>query len=151
MKHVAELMLENSGEQLNINLQNARTWDEKVLACLHTLKGKIPHTSQYAKEVIESAYAKVFQVLEYQPTVTKLRSKIIFIRPNESNKLENLQKYSQEPVIEYTLNTPLAYMIQEPRCTAFINRHIGDELLSAFDKMNLCEIYYTSANINMVL
>ncbi|CAH0714771.1 unnamed protein product, partial [Brenthis ino] len=140
LQHTTSLMMKKADERINKNLETAATWDEKVLACARIMKETIQHSSQYAKQIIESAYAKVYQVLQYEPVPVVLRSNIVCLRPTTC-RATTLQKFSEQPVVEYNLNTPLEYMTQDLRCSAIINRHIGDDILQQFNKRNLCEMY----------
>ncbi|CAH0714556.1 unnamed protein product, partial [Brenthis ino] len=140
LQHTTSLMMKKADERIHKNLETAATWDEKVLVCARIMKETIQHSSQYAKQIIESAYAKVYQVLQYEPVPVVLRSNIVCLRPTTC-RATNLQKFSEQPVVEYNLNTPLEYMMQDLRCSAIINRHIGDDILQQFNKRNLCEMY----------
>ncbi|XP_052739226.1 fatty acid synthase [Bicyclus anynana] len=148
--HIFKLMVNDENpEDLNLEseLKNISTWKEKVSFCVQKLLGRIDHSIQYAKEYIEAVYARLVQVRRYHSEPSPLRSLLISIRPwsrtNESNSIP-IQSYSQQKVVEYELQVPLAHAAHDMRCAAIVNRHLDKDILEEFDNNNLCETYTVS-------
>nr|XP_032526695.1 fatty acid synthase-like [Danaus plexippus plexippus] len=146
IRHMFSLMNSDNTDELEMELKNKLTWEEKLTASLQKLLGRVPHSIQYAKEVIEAAYTRINQVRSYVPNLKKLKSIIVFMRPRESLNNGQGKEYSQNPVVEYVLEAPLAYAVQDLRCAAYVNRHLDEDILSAFEKRNLLETYILNAD-----
>ncbi|XP_052738836.1 fatty acid synthase [Bicyclus anynana] len=149
--HMFKLLVNgDSPENLDIDLKSIPTWKEKVSFCVQMLLGRIDHSIQYAKEIIEAVYERIVQVRRYQSQPRPLRSLLVTIRPWTSTtnnvKFHSLQSHSQQKVVEYQLQVPLAYAAQDMRCAAIVNRHLDKDILEGFDKKNLCETYQTKAD-----
>ncbi|XP_052738834.1 fatty acid synthase-like [Bicyclus anynana] len=149
--HMFKLLVNgDSPENLDIDLKSIPTWKEKVSFCVQMLLGRIDHSIQYAKEIIEAVYERIVQVRRYQSQPRPLRSLLVTIRPWTSTtnnvKFHSLQSHSQQKVVEYQLQVPLAYAAQDMRCAAIVNRHLDQDILEGFDKKNLCETYQTKAD-----
>ncbi|XP_052739213.1 fatty acid synthase [Bicyclus anynana] len=147
--HMFQLFVnDNEGlpaEDLENELNNISTWNEKVSFCGQKLLGRINHSIQYAQEYIKAGYERIRQVRRYHLEPRPLRSLLISIRPwsSESNNVNTspLQGHSQQDIVEYQLQVPLAHATQDIRCAAIVNRHLDKEILEEFDKKNLCETY----------
>ncbi|XP_039751985.1 fatty acid synthase-like [Pararge aegeria] len=141
---------DDNREDVENILKTISTWKEKVTLCVQKLLGRIDHSIQYAKELIEAAYARILQVRNYSSEPRLLRSLLISIRPRSSGSKHvrslSLQNHSQQKVVEYELHAPLAYAAQDLRCAAIVNRHLGVDILEEFDKRNLCESYIINAD-----
>ncbi|CAG4933479.1 unnamed protein product [Colias eurytheme] len=154
-KHMMRLISGNKTESFDNVLENASTWEEKVTACVRSLLGKVNHSSQYAQELIEAAYSRILHVKNYSAELKKLKSKLVLLRPKMDISDEwksilekdSLQNYSEQPVVEYDLQAPLAYAAQDMRCAGIINRHLEDGILEAFEQRNLCETYLLNADV----
>ncbi|XP_052738819.1 fatty acid synthase-like [Bicyclus anynana] len=155
-QHIFKLMVNDDAPgDLNLEneLKNISTWKEKVAFCVQKLLGRIDHSIQYAKEYIEAVYARLVQVRRYHSEPRPLRSLLISIRPwsltSESNRIP-IQSYSQQKVVEYELQVPLAHAAHDMRCAAIVNRHLDKDILEEFDNFNLCETY-TISNLDKSL
>ncbi|XP_045770793.1 fatty acid synthase-like isoform X2 [Maniola jurtina] len=150
-RHMFNLIMNGDNpEDLEEELKKISSWKQKVYFCVQKLRGRIDYSIQYARELIEAAYARIVQIRRYHSEPRPLRSLLISIRPwlSASNHVNclSLQRYSQEPVIEYELKAPLAYSAQDLRCAAIVNRHLDNDLIEDFDKRNLCETYIINAD-----
>ncbi|CAG5024484.1 unnamed protein product [Parnassius apollo] len=151
-KHIVKLIVGGGTDKLEIALCRVPTWQEKVEVCLRSILGRVSHSVQYARELIESAYGRIKQVLCYNLKVQALRSKLVLIRAASSTgnpEALSLQRHSQQPISIYQLRAPLAYTTVDLRCSAVINSHLNTEILKAFEKKNLCDSYLFNADVFM--
>ncbi|CAG4933467.1 unnamed protein product [Colias eurytheme] len=152
-KHMVKVMSGQNSAALDKAFEKAPTWKEKVDICVRDLRGRVNHSAQYAKELIETAYSRILQVRNYASKPQKLRSLLVLMKPNDlSTKLEgksSLQDYSLQPIVEYKLKAPLAHAAQDLRCAGIINRHLDEDILEAFEQKNLCETYLLNADTFM--
>ncbi|XP_026333200.1 fatty acid synthase-like [Hyposmocoma kahamanoa] len=146
-KHMYGLMSGNT-EQLDQTLVNVSSWNEKIEAHVRTLLGKVPHSAQYARAWIKTAYTRIAQLRSYKVQPRQLRSKLILLRASLSTDLPSfeettalMQRYSKQPVAMYQLQAPLAEATYDLRCGGIINRHLDDETQQAYKEANLCETY----------
>ncbi|VVC87547.1 unnamed protein product, partial [Leptidea sinapis] len=145
IKHMVSLVAD-SNVDVDPILNKASTWQEKVVLTVRELTGRVPHSGQYAKDLIETAYARICTALKYKMKPLKLRSRIIILRAQLNTNDSSIQDYSSEPVLVYQLKAPLAHSAKDLRCSAIINNHLDKELLDAFDKKNLCETFLLNAD-----
>ncbi|XP_075991465.1 fatty acid synthase-like [Anticarsia gemmatalis] len=149
LRHMYTLMAGTDTAQLEKALQNVTTWPEKLNSCVRTLLGRVSHSAQYARTLIESALARIKQGRRYNAT-EKIRSRVVFIRPKgtQSVEVEKLQQYSLQPVSVHQLETPLPHLLTDLQCTAIINEHLDPAVLEAYSTKNLCQTYYlVSSNV----
>ncbi|XP_038216608.1 fatty acid synthase-like [Zerene cesonia] len=152
-RHMVKLMLGQNSASLDKAFEMALTWEDILDSCVRDLRGRVNHSAQYARELIETAYLRILQVRNYSPNLEKLRSQLILMKPNDwiakfSSK-SSLQDYSAQPIIEYELKAPLAYAVQDLLCAGIINRHLDEDVLEAFDNKNLCDTYLINADTFM--
>ncbi|XP_050685039.1 fatty acid synthase-like isoform X1 [Leptidea sinapis] len=145
IKHMVSLGADSNVDVEPI-LNKASTWQEKVVFTIRELTGRVPYSGQYAKDLIETAYARICTVLNYKIKPLKLRSRIILLRAQLNTIDSSIQDYSSEPVLVYQLKVPLAHSSQDLRCSGIINSHLDKELLDAFEKKNLCETFLLNAD-----
>ncbi|CAH2051828.1 unnamed protein product, partial [Iphiclides podalirius] len=152
-KHMFSLMVGGNTDGLEDELRGAKTWPERIEACVRSILGRVSHSAQYARELIECAYGRIKQVQAYRLTPRALRSKLILIIPASSlgSSENSMQRYSQQPVTVYHLHAPLAYSAADLRCSAIINTHLDSELLEAFERKNLCDTYLLNADTFMTM
>lgn len=124
-------------------LNNASTWIEKVDICVQRLLGCVSLSAQYVAAYMEAALARIKHVHSYNCTVGRLHSKLVLLRASSALHLSSfdMQKYSEEPIAIHDLPTRLPYATQDMRCSAIINEYLSAEILDAFDKKNLCDVY----------
>ncbi|CAK1541491.1 unnamed protein product [Leptosia nina] len=142
-KHMLKMMSGEDTECLSEIFKDSISLSEKVEASIRTFIGKIDHSAQYTKYLIEAACCRIKQVKKYTPKPQNLRSTLVLIRvkTSEGSLVENsVDGYSQEPVL-YELESPLAISSQDLMCAAIINRHLSKDILDAFETKNLCETY----------
>ncbi|XP_041972224.1 fatty acid synthase-like [Aricia agestis] len=150
LKHMYTMMTNESTAPLDNIVTKNLSWSEKVNACLHTLLGKIPHPIQFAKELIEAAYARLAVMLQHTPKPKLLRSQVISVRPRYLTSVDSsLQDYASKKVISYQLEAPLSCAPQDLMCAAIINRHLDDDILENFNSRSHCETYLLNANTFM--
>ncbi|CAH2051826.1 unnamed protein product, partial [Iphiclides podalirius] len=145
--HMCKLIVGGHTGEMEEELRRTTTWPERVKKCVNSILGRVSHSAQYARALIESAYGRIKQVQAYKPIPRVLRSKLVLMNAASSATSfdQSLQLYSQQPVTVYQLRAPLAHSSADLRCTAFINDHLSDDLLKAFDNKNLCDTYLLNA------
>lgn len=151
VKHMFSLLVDDDDiEKLDAVLQTANTWGDRVETCVQMIRGRISCSNQYAKELIIAAYFKILQVRQYQPQLRRLRSLLVSLTPRHSfdaNLLSStLSQFSQQKVIFYQLETPLAFAAQDLRCATIVNRHLDSDLLYSYSAKNHCETYLLSSD-----
>ncbi|XP_052751893.1 fatty acid synthase-like [Galleria mellonella] len=150
-QHMFTLMGGTTTAGVQMDLHQYSTWREKNDACVRTLLGHVPHSAQYARANIEEAYTRISLLRQYKPKPYALQSQIVLLQASANHSLRNtIQQYSQKPVIVYNLDTPLAHVSIDLRCSNLINRHLPVELLEAFNRKNICETYITNADTFMM-
>ncbi|XP_045770797.1 fatty acid synthase-like [Maniola jurtina] len=149
IRHMFALLINDDNlEDLDCVLRRNCTWTEKIYLCVQKLLGRFNHSIQYVQECIEAAYGRILQVRRYQSDPRPLRSLLISIRPwSSASHKASLQNHSQQQVVEYDLETPLAFTTQDLRCASIVNRHLDNDLLKDFEKKNLCETYIINPDI----
>ncbi|CAH2211730.1 jg15511 [Pararge aegeria aegeria] len=142
-RHLFTLLINDDNlEDLENVLNSNFVWKEKLSLCVRKLLGRFNHSIQYVQEFIDAAYARIIQARRYNSKPRPLRSLLISIRPRSTAyKPYSLQGHSQQKVIEYNLEAPLAYAAQDLQCAAIVNRHLDDDVVTEFEKINLCENY----------
>ncbi|CAH0723013.1 unnamed protein product, partial [Brenthis ino] len=155
IRHMFSLFSKENTLDLDKALQESSTWVEKVSLATRILCGQVRHSNEYTKELISAAYSRIVQARRYNAEPRQLQSLLISIRPSSTrdrhlnNNLPSLQNYSLRKVVEYQLESPFAYAAYDLRCSAIVNHHLDEDILEAFDKINLCESYLINANSYM--
>ncbi|XP_049870283.1 fatty acid synthase-like [Pectinophora gossypiella] len=150
VRHMSELMAEGVSAELDVALKGASNWQEKLNACVNTLLGRVSHSKQYTRLIIESAFARVEQMRRGKVQARKLQSRIVVLRAASNSLIsstEEIQRYSQKPIVVYNLPNSLAHFAKDPRCAAIINRHFDEEVLQTFENRNLCDTYLLNADV----
>lgn len=129
-------------------LENVSTWKERIDVCVRLLLGRVPHSAQYARTLILSAYTRIKLALQYQPQPRQLNSKVILLHSpsmvledNSDTPATLLQQYSKQPVVVHELQERLAHAVLDPRIPALINTYFDENIQTAYEKANLCEDY----------
>ncbi|XP_013141731.1 PREDICTED: fatty acid synthase [Papilio polytes] len=149
-RHMYNLMVGGNTDGFERAISGAFTWKEKLEACARSILGKVSHSGQYTKEMIDCAFRRIKQIQDYKPTPKALRSKIILFRAaSVGTNDQSLQDYSKNPITVYKLNAPLAHSAMDLRCTALINKHLDPEILEEFETKNLCDTYLLNADTFM--
>lgn len=141
LRHMFGLMTKEKSDILERIVGSALSWDEKLEACVRALLGHVPHSSQYARSLIEAAYARLLQAREYSGLLKPLRSRLVVLRAASSNIPPSSFTYSLQPLIKHQLKSPLAQAFCDLRCASIINKYLDPVLLEEFDKKNLCDTY----------
>ncbi|XP_075983655.1 fatty acid synthase-like [Anticarsia gemmatalis] len=150
VRHMFTLMAGGDTSGLDEALQNAATWTEKVDACVRHSLGRMPHSAQYSRTLIEASLARINQVRGYSAKLKPLRSQLVLLRAASSNAAEQqttLQKYSQKPVAVYQLSSSLSYASHDLQCASVINKHLDADTRNAFESQNRCDSYYVKQSI----
>ncbi|XP_022124139.2 fatty acid synthase [Pieris rapae] len=138
IRHMLRMNLSDKTVQIDLK----GTWEEKVSSYVHNLIGKVPLSSQYNQDYIKCAYTRMKQIQKYKVQLTPLKSQVIFLKAKLAvQSSDSLQKYSEKPVLVYNLETSLANVYRDLRCTAIVNRHLEPKVLQDFDESNLCITY----------
>ncbi|CAH0696877.1 unnamed protein product [Spodoptera exigua] len=153
-KHMYSIMTEGDSTGVDEALQAASTWPQKVDACVRNLLGRVSHSAQYARALIESALRRIEATRHYVPRVHALRSQIVLMRAASSHPAPSpaaLQRHSQRPVIVHQLTAPLAQVTTDLNCAVIVNTYLDSTLQEIFDNKNLCNTYLINANSFMAL
>ncbi|XP_063548100.1 fatty acid synthase-like [Cydia strobilella] len=144
-RHMCALMGVASA-QLDAALREAPSWQQKVDVSVRALRGRVAHSMQYARLLIEAAYARVIQALRYKrPSPRALQSRIVLLRspiPDSPvvSPLE-LQNCSRMPLVVHDLRSPPAHATNDLRAAAIINRYLDEETKQCFASKTLCNTY----------
>lgn len=145
VKHMYTLMADDRTNRLDIALQSVNTWSERVEICMQMVTGHLSCSYQYGKALIEAAYLRILQVRQYYSQPRKLRSLLIFLMPRYSFDTTSasliLNQFSEQAVVYYQLEAPLAFATEDLQCAAIINRHLDSDLINSYNKKNRCESY----------
>ncbi|KOB69211.1 Uncharacterized protein OBRU01_17234 [Operophtera brumata] len=151
VQHMFTLMTGESAVSLK-NIEGV-TWRQRVDICVRTLLGHVPHSAQYARSLIEAAYARIATTFNYNAELIALKSNVVVLRalsPHSASSVPcTLHRYSQQPISIYNLTTPLAHVTRDMRCASIINKHLSKEILEEFEVKNLCETYLSNADTFM--
>lgn len=143
-------------EQLERALAKCSSWTQRVEVSIRELLGRVSHSAQYARALINAAYSRLMVARRVAPAPgpLRLRSQIVLLRARGAHASvgqSSLQEYSEQPVIVYDLPTPLGYVTDDLRCSAIINRHLSKNIVDACNKKNLCDTYLLNANTFMTV
>ncbi|XP_063537569.1 fatty acid synthase-like [Cydia strobilella] len=144
-RHMCALMGVAS-PQLDDALRDAQTWPLKVEASVRALRGRVTYSMQYARLLIEAAYARVTVALRRAPPAPRaLRSRVVLLRSPGAGagapSALSLQRYSREPLVVHDLCAPLPHAADDLRAAAIINRYLDEETKQYFVNKNLCHTY----------
>ncbi|XP_063896402.1 fatty acid synthase [Helicoverpa armigera] len=142
-RHMFTLMAGGDARGLG-GLQAARTWAQKVELCVRTLLGRVPHSAQYARALLETALSRIQRARAHVPRVRALRSRLVLLRAAAARPqppARALQHHSQLPVVVHQLTSPLAHATADLQCAAVINRYLHPDILQHFDNKNICDTY----------
>nr|XP_049699201.1 uncharacterized protein LOC126055185 [Helicoverpa armigera] len=152
-RHMFTLMAGGDARGLG-GLQAARTWAQKVELCVRTLLGRVPHSAQYARALLETALSRIQRARAHVPRVRALRSRLVLLRAAAARPqppARALQHHSQLPVVVHQLTSPLAHATADLQCAAVINRYLHPDILQHFDNKNICDTYLLNADSFMSL
>nr|XP_049699193.1 fatty acid synthase isoform X6 [Helicoverpa armigera] len=152
-RHMFTLMAGGDARGLG-GLQAARTWAQKVELCVRTLLGRVPHSAQYARALLETALSRIQRARAHVPRVRALRSRLVLLRAAAARPqppARALQHHSQLPVVVHQLTSPLAHATADLQCAAVINRYLHPDILQHFDNKNICDTYLLNANSFMTI
>ncbi|KAJ8713069.1 hypothetical protein PYW08_008373 [Mythimna loreyi] len=148
LHHMFTLMTEGDTTGLDEVLQTAGTWSAKVDACVRTLLGRVSHSAQYARGLLETTLKRIERARGYVPRVHALRSQLVLLRAASTHPAPpplKLQRHSQRPVIVHQLCAPLTNAPTDLKCAAIINTYLDPTLLENFNKKNICTTYLVNA------
>lgn len=143
LRHIYTLM----GGEGSVLLEDLsqKTCSEKIEAYVRSLQGRVAHTEQYARTLMEYAVARINYMLSYKGNEGRqLRSKIVLLRAalgNPQLQLTDLQKLSTQAVVVHQLESSLANITSDLRCAAIINEYLDPAILEAFETKNICNTY----------
>ncbi|XP_063539371.1 fatty acid synthase-like [Cydia strobilella] len=142
-RHMCALM-GYSSPQLDAALRDAPTWPQKVKESVKALRGRVTHSMQYARLLIEAVYARVMKAKHHTRLEPRaLQSRVVVLRspaPLYLDPLE-LQCYTREPLVVHDLLAPLALAADDLRSAAIINQYLDQETIQSFVKKTLCFTY----------
>ncbi|XP_049878856.1 fatty acid synthase-like [Pectinophora gossypiella] len=153
--HHMYTLMTGSEEGLDKALENSSTWHEKVESCVRMLLGRVAHSAQYARSLLQAAYARLKQGQTYKLQPRELKSKLVLLHAANSHTdvspAKLLQRYSQHSVTVHELCEPLAHCTRDLRCSAIINSSIDPELIKSFNERNICDTYLMNADTFMTV
>ncbi|KAJ8711408.1 hypothetical protein PYW07_008650 [Mythimna separata] len=148
VRHMFTLMVGGDTTGLDNALQTASTWSAKVDVCVRTLLGRVSHSAQYARGLLETTLRRVERVRGYVPRVHALRSQLVLLRPASPHPAPsplNLQCHSLRPVIVHQLSAPLVNAPTDLKCAVIVNTYLDPTILENFNKKNICNTYLMNA------
>ncbi|KAI8442368.1 hypothetical protein MSG28_005890 [Choristoneura fumiferana] len=151
VRHMCALMGGGGSAQLEAALRDASSWREKVEASVRALRGRVAHSSQYARALIEAAYARVTQARQHaraqaQREPRALQSRVVLLRSPPPAAAaaaaaapaaapHPLQRYSRQTLRVHDLRAPLTRCTDDLRVAAFINQNLDQQILEKFMQM----------------
>ncbi|GBP44699.1 hypothetical protein EVAR_44227_1 [Eumeta japonica] len=157
VEHICKLLVDgyDSSEPMAVwakELQRAvgeaKDWPSKVDAGVRQLRGRVPHSFQYARAHIEAAYARIRESLRYsaealaaQPLSSHLVLARRALQEGEAAVLPSdlgLSRLSSAPVSVHELT---AGGVDDLRLPAVINKYMRPQELEQFSKRDLRESY----------
>ncbi|PZC83607.1 hypothetical protein B5X24_HaOG207590 [Helicoverpa armigera] len=144
VKHMYKLMVGDMDVNLDAAISGAATWAQKVELCVRTLLGRVPHSAQYARALLETALSRIQRARAHVPRVRALRSRLVLLRAAAARPqppARALQHHSQLPVVVHQLTSPLAHATADLQCAAVINRYLHPDILQHFHNKNICDTY----------
>ncbi|XP_072934611.1 fatty acid synthase-like [Epargyreus clarus] len=145
LRHMMQLMTDKNNintKALDIQLREELTWESKVDACVRLLLGSVPHSAQYARQVIQNAYVRLQQARKFEITPRAFRSQIVAMLPaSHPLDVSELQQFSRQPVQLYQLRAPLGRAADDLRCAAIVNQHLSSDIRKEFEMKDRCENY----------
>ncbi|PZC83614.1 hypothetical protein B5X24_HaOG207597 [Helicoverpa armigera] len=144
VKHMYKLMVGDMDVNLDAAISGAATWAQKVELCVRTLLGRVPHSAQYARALLETALSRIQRARAHVPRVRALRSRLVLLRAAAARPqppARALQHHSQLPVVVHQLTSPLAHAARDISCASIVNEYLDEELLQLFKEKNICEAY----------
>ncbi|KAJ8713071.1 hypothetical protein PYW08_008375 [Mythimna loreyi] len=154
VRHMFTLMTGGDTTGLDEVLQSASTWSAKVDVCVRTLLGRVSHSAQYARGLLETTLRRVERARGYVPRVHALRSQLVLLRPASSHPTPSplkFQRHSQRPVVVHQLSSPLASAPSDLKCAAIVNTYLDPKTLENFNKKNICNTYLMNAGSFMCI
>ncbi|XP_061706817.1 fatty acid synthase-like [Cydia pomonella] len=142
-RHMCALMGIASPE-LDAALCQARTWALKIDVSMRALRGRVAHSMQYARLLMESAYSRVTQAKRARLLPRALRSRIVLLRSPAAPSLD-LQRWSLQPLVVHELQAPFVHAADDLRAAPIINRYLDEETIQCFAKKTLCHTYLLNA------
>ncbi|KAJ0172970.1 hypothetical protein K1T71_011146 [Dendrolimus kikuchii] len=153
LRHMCGLMTKGNSSFVEEILKNMSSWGEKVEACVRALLGQVSHSAQYARALIEAAYARILRAGEYEWRLKPLRSRLVLLRAgiptNPGTVFAPLSTYTLQTPLQYQLSAPLSLALNDLRCASIINRHLDPTIIEEFKNKNLCETYLLNSDTFM--
>lgn len=149
VQHVITLLAGGKPDHLTEQLQETTVWEDKIEVGIRALRNNLPHSKQYARTVMEAAYARIVQSLQYDSRhLSPLRSQIVLMRsrfnPHTSPDL-GLARYSEHKPHVYYIDKDHATALDDLQCAEIINKHLDEQTLTNFQRKNLCTTYLRNA------
>ncbi|KAJ8711409.1 hypothetical protein PYW07_008651 [Mythimna separata] len=154
VRHMFTLMVGGDTTGLGNALQTAGTWSAKVDICVRTLLGRVSHSAQYARGLLETTLRRVERARGYVSRVHALRSQLVLLRPASPHPAPSplkLQRHSQRPIVVHQLSAPLAHAPTDLKCAAIVNTYLHPTILENFNKKNICNTYLMNAGSFMCI
>ncbi|KAJ8719814.1 hypothetical protein PYW08_011989 [Mythimna loreyi] len=150
VEHMYRLMTGRESKELTNDLEKSESWSEKVEACVNSLRELASYSSQYKRSILQAAYRRIMLARQYEPNF-KLDSELILMKGISHPKSEaladdyNLSKYTNKPVKIFHLDSDHASAPYDCRVSNIVNKFLGEDLLSKFEKENLCDTYLSES------
>ncbi|CAB3246473.1 unnamed protein product [Arctia plantaginis] len=148
LRHIYTLM---GGEAFTLLEDiSQKTCSEKIEAYVRILLGRVAHSGQYARTLMEYAVARINYMLNYKGyDGRQLRSQIVLLRAALGHaQLQQavLQKLSKQTVVVHQLGSSLANITSDLRCAAIINEYLDSAILDDFETKNICNTYLLNSD-----
>lgn len=124
---MSQIMTKRSSNDLQQYL-NEKTWKEKIDATLRFMRGIVEEPFEFQRLVIESAWKRIVQALEYKRKDKKLSSDVVLLRANCSTSLPNdygLKELTDNTVTVYPLDSTHISAPNNLNCSDIINRELN--------------------------
>ncbi|KAJ8720393.1 hypothetical protein PYW07_012436 [Mythimna separata] len=146
VEHMYRVMTGKESEELKKDLEKSDSWSEKVEACVNRLRELASYSNQYKRSILQAAYRRIMLARQYEPDF-KLESELILMKGIPHPRAEaladdyNLSKYTNKPVKVFHLESDHASAPYDCRVSNIVNKFLGPELLSKFEKESHCDTY----------
>ena len=146
VEHMYRLMTGRDSEELKKHLEKSESWPEKVEACVSSLRELASYSNQYKRSILQAAYRRIMLARKYEPDF-KLESELVLIKGIPHPKAKplandyNLSKYTNKPVKVFNIESDHASAPYDCRVSNIVNKFLGEDLQSKFEKEVLCDTY----------
>ncbi|XP_037292874.1 uncharacterized protein LOC119188873 [Manduca sexta] len=151
LKHMFKLMTGDKYTGLDEMLRGCSSWEKKVEECVRTLLGRVSHSAQYTRALLQAALGRIAEARRYSSALPPLRSRVVLLRSRRAVPAspQQLDALTSGEVSVHELSAPLGHAARDARCAAIVNSYLDPELLHNFHNKNLCDTYLLNADTFM--